>query len=59
MWSVLNNASPYTGITLEFILRNVVNPSATGLTGNFAVRIDGTSSTTCVLTVPGIMISND
>lgn len=59
VWSVLNNVSPYTGITLKFILENVVNPSTTGLTGNFSVRISGTNSTACVFTVPGITLAND
>jgi hypothetical protein len=57
VWSALNNQQTYTGITLQFILQNVVNPSATGLTGNIAVQIGGTSSQ-CVFTVPGITIAN-
>ena len=59
VWSALNNAPTYTGFTLQFILQNVVNPTATGVTGNIAVQINGTSTSTCVFTVPGLTIAND
>jgi hypothetical protein len=54
----LNNASQYSGITLQFILQHVVNPAATGVTGNIGVQIDGTGSTACFFTVPGIAIAS-
>lgn len=57
VWSALNNAPTYSGITLQFILRSVFNPTTTGTTANFAVRIGGTNSTNCIFTVPGIAIS--
>lgn len=57
VWSALNNASAYSGITLQFILCNVINPTTTGTTGNFAVRIGGTNATNCIFTVPGLAIS--
>ena len=57
VWSALNNMPPYGGITLQFILRNINNPTTAGVTGNIAVRIGGTGSTACIFTVPGITIS--
>jgi hypothetical protein len=57
VWSTLNNAAAYSGITLQFILRSVLNPTTTGTTGSFAVRIGGTNSTNCIFTVPGITIA--
>lgn len=58
VWSTLNNASPYSGITLQFILRSVLNPTTTGTTASFFVRIGGTNSTNCIFTVPGFAISS-
>jgi hypothetical protein len=58
VWSSLNNASQYSGITLQFILQHVVNPTATGVTGSIQVQIDGTGSTVCFFTVPGIAIAS-
>jgi hypothetical protein len=57
VWIELNNQQPYGNITLNFILMNVVNPTTTGLTGNFLVRIGGTGSTNCQFTVPGFTIA--
>lgn len=58
VWSTLNNASAYSGMTLQFMLRSVLNPTTTGTTGSLAVRIGGTNSTNCIFTVPGITISD-
>jgi hypothetical protein len=58
VWSTVNNSPTYSGITLQFILQKVLNPTATGATASFAVRIGGTNSTNCIFTVPGITISD-
>lgn len=58
VWSALNNTPEYSGITLQFILQHVVNPTVTGVTGSIAVQIGGTGSASCLFTVPGITISS-
>lgn len=58
VWSSLNNTPQYSGTTVGVMLQHVLNPTTTGVTGNFAVRIGGTGSSACVFTVPGITITS-
>ena len=59
VWSTLNNQPEYTGITLQFILEDIVDPTANGPTGDFLVRVTGTNNDVCAFTVPGWTVAPD
>ena len=55
-WTGLTGSQEYSNITLSFMVNNLVNPTAAGMTGNLFVKVGGTNNTSCHFTIPGIDI---
>ena len=56
-WNVKTGTNTYSNTTMSFGFQSFINPTVTGLTGNFYVTLGGTNGTSCQFTIPGFVIT--